>query len=268
MSDSLEAGHSRKDSRGVQSIEVGGRLLAVLADNEQPMMLKLIAQQADVPPAQAHAYLLSYRRIGLVEQDDNGQYLLGPFALDLAVARMKRINPEQMASHAADELSERTGLSAAVVTWGAMGPVVVSMAEGHQQIHMNTRPGTIYSISGTVTGRVFAAYLPSALIAKTAQVQAVASVRKLIVGVVHPLPQSELQRIRSQGFATMKTYPVPGVAAISSPIFDDLGRIRLALTLISSESHLAADGILAYSDDLLRVSEALSQQLGYNGTTK
>ncbi len=50
------------ESRGVQSIEVGGRLLQALVDADAPMMLKDIASRAKIAPAQAHAYLVSFRK--------------------------------------------------------------------------------------------------------------------------------------------------------------------------------------------------------------
>ena len=46
------------------------------------MMLRDIAQQADMPPAKAHRYLVSLIRAGLVMQDPaSSHYDLGPFAL-------------------------------------------------------------------------------------------------------------------------------------------------------------------------------------------
>jgi len=52
------------EKRGVQSIEVGGRLLECMAATAQPLMLREIAAGAQVTPAQAHAYLVSFRKIG------------------------------------------------------------------------------------------------------------------------------------------------------------------------------------------------------------
>ena len=55
------------EGRGVQSIVVGGRLLKVMADAGRPLMLRDIAAGARITPAQAHAYLVSYRKLDLVE---------------------------------------------------------------------------------------------------------------------------------------------------------------------------------------------------------
>jgi DNA-binding IclR family transcriptional regulator len=60
----------------------------------QPLMLRDIAAGAKVTPAQAHAYLVSFRKLGLVEQDvASNHYQLGPFALQLGLARLRSFNP-------------------------------------------------------------------------------------------------------------------------------------------------------------------------------
>ncbi|MDD9733827.1 hypothetical protein PVW46_28315 [Mameliella sp. AT18] len=61
-----------------------------MAEEIEPMMLKYLAQVAGFAPAQAHAYLVSYRKIGLIEQDEEtGHYRLGRYALDLGVTRQR-----------------------------------------------------------------------------------------------------------------------------------------------------------------------------------
>ena len=75
------------EGRGVQSVEVGARILRALVELGAPAMLRDVATKAAVAPAQAHAYLVSFRNAGLVEQDPStGRYLLGPFALQLGLA--------------------------------------------------------------------------------------------------------------------------------------------------------------------------------------
>jgi hypothetical protein len=47
---------------GIQSIEVGFRLLDVLARTSGPMMLRDLARAAPMNPAKAHRYLVSFAR--------------------------------------------------------------------------------------------------------------------------------------------------------------------------------------------------------------
>jgi len=58
-----------KDRRGIQSIEVGGQLLLALGRTGKPMVLKELALEAGMPAAKAHPYLVSFARLGLIEQD-------------------------------------------------------------------------------------------------------------------------------------------------------------------------------------------------------
>ena len=59
----------------------------------RPLMLRDIAAGAGITPAQAHAYLVSYRKVNVVEQiDGSGLYQLGRFALQLGLARMRSID--------------------------------------------------------------------------------------------------------------------------------------------------------------------------------
>ena len=67
------------DQRGIQSVEVGGQLLRALAEGDGPMMLRDLARNAGMSAAKAHPYLVSFMRIGLVEQDKaSGRYELDP----------------------------------------------------------------------------------------------------------------------------------------------------------------------------------------------
>lgn len=75
-----------KQRQGIQSIEVGARLLRALAANGRSMMLRDVARNAGMPAAKAHRYLVSFMRMGLVEQDANtGRYDLGEFSLELGL---------------------------------------------------------------------------------------------------------------------------------------------------------------------------------------
>ena len=75
------------DRQGIQSIEVGFRLLSVLAATNRPMMLRDIAKGAAMPAAKAHRYMVSFLRVGIVEQDvGSGRYDLGAYALELGLS--------------------------------------------------------------------------------------------------------------------------------------------------------------------------------------
>ena len=83
-----------REQRAVQSVEVGGRLLLALAGNPAPMALKDLAAAADLPPSRAHPYLVSFGKLGLIEQlNSSGMYALGPAALQLGLTYLYQLDP-------------------------------------------------------------------------------------------------------------------------------------------------------------------------------
>jgi hypothetical protein len=86
-----EHGEGGELRSGIQSIEVGFRLLDVLTREPRAMMLRDLAQRAGMSPAKAHRYLVSFSRLGVVSQDPvSGRYELGGFALQMGLARLAR----------------------------------------------------------------------------------------------------------------------------------------------------------------------------------
>lgn len=252
--------------RGVRSVEVGSHLLEVLAERAEPLMLRDLSKAAGMAPAQAHAYLTSLRKLGLVEQDPaTTHYRIGPGALDLGIVRMRTVDPVQLAQDAATELSRETGLSVALVVWGSYGPTVIHVREGPDQIHINTRAGTVYSITGTASGRVFAAFLPTAMVRKAIREERNESDATGRVGNGLVPDETELSAIRRQGYATVVPPPVPGVNALAAPVFDHVGQMQLSITLIGAAAILDNGPSSRFVPILLDAAEGVSRKLGFDG---
>ncbi len=227
-------------------------------------MLRDLARLADIAPAQAHPYLVSYRKLGLVRQEeDTGRYQLAPFALTLGITRMRTTDPFRLASDAVIELSKDTGLNVALVVWGTFGPTVVMVQEIGNQLNMKTRPGTVYSLTGTASGRVFAAFLPEAVAKETMRIERKNNPDSDRVGKARPLTKTETKSIRDAGYAVIDDPPVPGINAISAPVFDYSGQVQYAVTLIGHESMLKMTPDSEYIPVLLEATQNLSLQLGY-----
>ncbi len=160
-----------KDTRrGIQSIEVGGALLQTLVRFGTPMMLKDLAREAGMPPAKAHPYLVSFGKLGLIEQDSvTGLYKLGSFALQMGLTALHELDAIKVASDQAAVLALTCQQNVALAVWGNHGPTVVRIQECNRIVHINMRTGSVMSLLDSATGRVFAAYLPAHLTAELLQ---------------------------------------------------------------------------------------------------
>lgn len=251
------------EQRGIQSIEVGGQLLRALAHQGRPMALKDLAAAAGMAAAKAHPYLVSFGKIGLVEQDKaSGRYGLGPLALQLGLMSLQQVDPVRIAAPLLDELAAATGHTLAMAVWGTAGPTIVWLAESPAAVHVNMRQGTVFSIGGTASGRAFAAHLPEA------QVRPLYDAERR--GDALPAwPQFErtvLDEVRAQGLSRTDGGVVPGVSALAAPVFDHRGAMVLALVIIAPSAAMdtAWDGAIATR--MRQAAAAASLRLGYRGT--
>ena len=73
--------------KGIQSIDVGFRLVHALIESGEPLPLKTLAAAAAMSPSKAHNYIVSFRRIEIIVKDaQTGHYCLGPIAGELGLA--------------------------------------------------------------------------------------------------------------------------------------------------------------------------------------
>jgi len=251
--------------RGIQSIEVGGQLLRALAHAGRPLPLKDLAAAAGMAAAKAHPYLVSFGKIGLVEQDRaSGRYGLGPLALQLGLMSLQQADPVRIATPLIEDLAAASGHTVAIAVWGTHGPTIVRLAESPAAVHVNMRHGTVFSITGTASGQLFAAWLGEAARPLYEAERRAAGTRKMPTWV--QFAAGTLAEVRAQGLARADGAVVAGVSALAAPVLDHRGQIVLALTAIGPSAALDTrwDGPLAAL--LRQAAQAASARLGHART--
>ena len=262
--------------RGIQSIEVGGQVLLALVHHGRPMALKDLAREAGMVPAKAHPYLVSFARLGLIEQDRlSGFYFLGPLALQLGLISLQQANPVQVATPLIAELAQRIGHTVAIAVWGTRGATIVRLEESPSAVHVNMRHGTVFSLANTASGRLFAAYLDAPAVKARLdeeRAQQKASRGEPAVGMPPPpaVPswkefEKQLAEVRAHGLSRSVGEVLPGVNAMAAPVFDHSGAIVLAVTAIGPAALFETrwDGALARA--LRACAAQASQRLGWTG---
>lgn len=264
---------TKAKQRGIQSIEVGGQVLRAMVHVGRPMALKEIAKESSLGTAKVHPYLVSYGRMGLISQDaETGRYFLGPFALQLGLISLKQNDPVNLASPAIRELALRLGHTVALSVWGSRGPTIVRLEESPSAVHVNMRHGTVFSLAGTATGRLFAAFKDAEEARALLEVER--KWRKTdpeprLPGMPDSVPtptwrefERELAEVRANGVGRSQGETLPGVNALSAPVFDYKGAIVLAITAIGPAAIFDVDYGAEIAQALRGCARQLSQRLG------
>ena len=255
-----------KNQRGVQSAEVALGLLRVLVEAGKPMMLRDLAAGARMPPAKAHRYLVSLAREGLVEQEAaGGLYDLGPYALELALACLARIDHVRIASAALHDLSRTLDETAALAVWGNRGPVFVRWEEPSHPVATNVRVGSVIPVLSSASGRVFAAFLPSDLVDPfiAAELKQIARSHNARGPRTRAQAEALLAQVRKSGMSRVSGDLLSGVGALSVPVFDHAGRVVLAITALGDERRFDSSPGGKVARALRETATAVSRRLGY-----
>ncbi|QGZ63889.1 IclR family transcriptional regulator [Paraburkholderia acidisoli] len=241
-----------RTQRGIQSVEVGGRLLRALADARAPLAPSDLAASGEIPSSQAHAYLVSLTRLGLIKRDAlSGRYEPGPLALRLGLLHLAQQPALREAVPRAAALAQALNCSVALCIAGPQGPTIVRYEHASLPLHVNLHVGTVMSLPATSTGRVFCAFLaPEALRAMWATQTA----QPVWRGMPHAAHNAQatptvpaapdaafaatLESIRARGYERGIDAPSPGVSSVCVPVLGARRELSLTLTAIGASGAL------------------------------
>jgi DNA-binding IclR family transcriptional regulator len=250
--------------QGIQSIEVGHDLLLALARAPQPLTLGELAKAAKMSAPKAHRYLVSYGRMGLVEQEsESGRYDLGAFALRLGLAALGRLEPVNIARRGLRDLAEELQQTAAIAVWANHGATIVGWVDVDSPVSATLRVGSVMPLSRSATGMLFLANLPATRSTALLKSELAENVRN------HQQPQtqseleSKLKIIRRDGYAHTSSF-IKGITGMAAPVFSSDGSMVLALVTLGYSDSFDTD-IERIKTVLLSHTKKLSLRLGAAG---
>ena len=253
-----------KPQQGIQSIEVGGRLLSALAEARRPQMLRDLAREADMPAAKAHRYLVSLARMGVVEQQaETGLYELGPFALQLGLSALARLDPVTIAAAALPQLSRSIDQTVALAVWANQGPTIVRWLGADTPVAASLRVGSVMPLTRSATGGAYLAFLPRETTQAALRKELADNRRRGLAPTTAEVVEAFVERTRHQGFAHTIDF-IPGIGGMAAPVFDHSGAMVLALVTLGYSKPFEAH-IQRISAAVLHTAATLSRRLGANG---
>ncbi|MBB4864782.1 DNA-binding IclR family transcriptional regulator [Pseudomonas nitritireducens] len=226
----------------VQSAEVGTQILKALADLAPSTSLKRLGEYLEMPVAKVHRYLQALIASGFAEQDPTtNHYGLGREALYVGLAAIRRLDVVKVASPALAELRDALEQTCFLAIWGSHGPTVVQVEPAQGMVTLVTQVGSVLPLHGSSTGLVFAAYQD---------------------GLEQGAEPQVLEGIRAAGLHAVHGLLMPGVNALSVPLFKTGRELAGVITVVGSEVSFAAEPQSEAARALLEVAREVSLRMG------
>lgn len=209
-----------KSQSGVQSLEIGLSILDVLIDQNEPMMLKDIAQVMQMHPAKCHRYLVSLIRKNYARKLSDGRYGLGDRVNTLAALGHTGYNQNNILErlgHIAHEIKDTLNCAVQIAKWFNEGPIIIQSVEPDSPISIITRIGSRMPLTTSATGQLFASYQPDTIIEPLVMAEWQIEADRTPTEKWQHFSQLQT-KIRTQGYATVTGDMLMGINAITIPV--------------------------------------------------
>ena len=266
----MEKPRSNTDSSGkqkVRSAEVGTDILKALAELSPSTSLSRLAEHVQMPASKVHRYLQALIASGFAEQNAaTNHYGLGREALRVGLAALNSMDVLKVAALPLAELRDDLNETCFLAVWGNQGATVVHIEAAVRAVTVVTKLGSVLPLLSSSTGLVFNAFLPD---------RETADLRELEFNTEqpHPLHAAEAytvisEQIRQRGLHFVSGLLMPGVDALSAPVFDATGEVAGVLTVVGPTSLFQADKNGPAAQQLLAAARAISWRMGYETIAK
>ena len=254
------------DRQGIQSIEVGFRLLRVLSAANCPMMLRDIAKGAGMPAAKAHRYMVSFMRIGIVEQDS----LI--YAMTQAATPWISASPASgvLTQSALQDQSWRTCARkfrklVALAVWGNHGATIIRIVDAGGPITITLRAGTVLPLCKSATGKAFAAFFRSPFLKRMLddELRDMSESGKTAITTIRRQFEKALTSTRQRTLLWATGSLTPGINGFSAPVFDHTGAMVAAITSLGSVGEFNVEWDSPLAKAMLVAADNLSRRLGH-----
>jgi DNA-binding IclR family transcriptional regulator len=250
----------QEKGNGIQSLELGIDILKKIASQNKSLNITEISKLTGMSKSKLHRYLTSFCKCGLLEKHEDLRYSLGSELVLLGLKASEQLDVKELSASHLSYLKETLNETAALAIWGAQGPFFLRWEESDRVVNIGVRAGSQVSIVKSAPGRLFAAFLPEE---KTAELVR-AELEKY--GMDAESFYEDIRRVRENGVAISQGTLIPGISAISCPVFGQNGEIVAAITVVGLSGVLDV-GLDSETVKLVKEQcRLLSGSLGYKQT--
>lgn len=243
----------------IQVLERLHGILDALATQADPIALKDIARLTGLHPSTAHRILNDLVLMRMVDRTEPGHYQLGMRLLELGNLVKARLNVRDAAASPMRDLHRLTGETINLAVRQGDEIVYVERAVSERSGMQVVRAiGGRAPLHLTSTGKLFLAEDDIRAVRSYGMRTGLAGTTRNSITRMEQL-ESELERVRSRGYARDNEELEMGVRCIAAAVRDDAGRLVAGLS-ISAPADRANDGWLVA---LQNTANSISKALGW-----
>ncbi len=226
-------------TQSVPALERGLLILEHVAKSRRGVTLSQLTQKLNLPRSTCHALLLTFRRCGYIQPDEEtGRYRLGFRLYALANMALSGISVRDHAAPHLYRLMQATGLTVHLGILEEGEAILIDRIEPAGAPKVATWVGRRMGLHCTAIGKALIAHLPAARLDELIRKQGLLRHNENTIASMARLRQAcdDVQRL---GYAVDDEEEEIGVRCIGAPVFNDKGGVVAAISISGSKAQLA-----------------------------
>lgn len=246
----------------IQSLVTGLQVLKDVSEMGGPQTLAAIAKAVGMSRTKTYKYLISLEQEGFLERrDETARYSLGPSAIRIGMTAMNSIDILKVAAAELPAVAQRLHLSAFLSVWNG-GGIIMHWENAATSYSISVRVGYRPPMLQSTPGYVFGAFLPESTTRATVMAELNHPKTKEWNIESYQDARNAFATVREQGFARQSGHLVPGLEAVSVPVFSVGGILAGVITCIGLSNDVELIGTERIVNELRATSEQISAKLG------
>ena len=252
-----------RNSSHVQSVDRALVLMELLAREDREMGLTEIAKALSWPKTTVHGIISTLRGREYVDQSSvTGRYRLGVRLFELGNIVARNWDVRTVARPAMQELNNRLGEMVHLATESGGEVLYIDKLDSTHMMRVVSETGARLPMHCTGLGKVLLAYK------KPSEIRWIISKHGLCKMTARTITdrevlESELIKIRKQGYATDDREIMDSLRCVAAPIFDRYGNVEYAISVAGLAGNFHGERFGMVRDELIRTAESISYMMGY-----
>jgi DNA-binding IclR family transcriptional regulator len=246
----------------VPSVEKAFHILEFLASQRNGYTTSELSRKFKIPISTMNNLLYTLVHCGYLQRNDKGLFRVTMKLLGEAAKLMDNTELREVAHEHLECLTRRTELASVLSVREGDQLVCIDKVDGPSQIRIASSIGKRFYLHSTSQGKAILAYASEEDVDVIVSKTGLPSLTPNTITSLSAL-NKELQRIRSQGYATDREENTVGIRGISAAIFDHTGRIAGAAG-VGGVDFQFQDRIKEIVTEVRDCARAISERLGFS----
>ena len=226
-----------------------------------------VARHSGLPVSTVHRFLVNLESSGFLNYSAEGTYHLGIACFSIGQAALGQLDIRRLSLPHLRELNQHTRETIHLTVRHGLTAVYVEKLDSPEYLRIHSRIGVSVPLYCTAVGKVLLAYMPPE------EQQAVLpqiELKRLTPNTAGSLQelQTELQRVRKNGYACDLEEHEPHIRCIAAPIWDHLGSVQASLSITAPVVRMPVSRLRQLAPMIQEAGLRISRELGYQPPSK